>query len=534
EKGVGVWLRDAGTDEWHRATVVRLGEPQSSGECQVTLRLSEGPQARTEKKLMVDVQALEDEKVEGVLLANSSDMDVVEDLIQLPHLHEPGICHTLNERFKIDEIYTLTGEILLAINPFKNVGIYTDKITRKYIRNGDKRALGHEVPDMPPHVFSIADKAYRSLMNPIAQSSHGGVSNQSILVSGESGAGKTESTKFVMKYLATISQHKASAEDGNVMKQVLSSNPILESFGNARTIRNDNSSRFGKFIKMEFSPQGNLIGASIQTYLLEKVRLAYQAESERNYHIFYEIIAGASSAEKKRWNLKAPTKFHYLNQSTCIKRNDGVNDAEQFQVLKNAMQTMGFDEDDMESIFVTISALLHIGNLEFDETHLASGTEGSVVSSVCEDSMKVVLDYLEVDKKGLEQAICHRNIQTKDEHYSIGLLPDAAENARDALARFVYGKLFDWLVSRINEIVEHEDRDTSFIGLLDIFGFEDLEHNSFEQLCINYANETLQQHFNLTVLRMEQETYEKEEIQWSFINFPDNGPCIELIQGKPY
>ncbi|KAG6620175.1 myosin-like protein [Phytophthora cinnamomi] len=535
EKGVGVWLRDADTDEWHRATVVRLGEPRDGAdEREVTLRLTEGPHARSEKTLQVDVKALEEEQVDGVLLANSSDMDVVEDLIQLPHLHEPGICHTLNERFKINEIYTLTGEILLAINPFQNLGIYTDKITRKYIRNGDKRATGHEVPDMPPHVFSIADKAYRSLMNPIGHSSHGGAANQSILVSGESGAGKTESTKFVMNYLATISQHKNATADSNVMKQVLSSNPILESFGNARTIRNDNSSRFGKFIKMEFSSQGSLIGASIQTYLLEKVRLAYQAESERNYHIFYEIIAGATPEEKKRWNLKAPTKFHYLNQSTCVKRKDGVNDAEQFGVLKNAMQTMGFSEDDMESIFVTISSLLHIGNLEFDETHQASGTEGSEISNSCKDSMKTVLDFLEVDKAGLEQAICNRNIQTKDEHYSIGLLPDAAENARDALARFIYGKLFDWLVSRINEIVENDDRDVPFIGLLDIFGFEDLEHNSFEQLCINYANETLQQHFNLTVLRMEQETYEKEEIQWSFINFPDNGPCIELIQGKPY
>lgn len=532
---MSVWLRDTDTDEWQRATVVNLGEPQDGdNECQVTLRLTEGPNARSEKTVRIDVRALEEEQVDGVMLANSSDMDVVEDLIQLPHLHEPGICHTLNERFKINEIYTLTGEILLAINPFQNLGIYTDKIMRKYIRNGDKRALGQEVPDMPPHVFSIADKAYRSLVNPIGRRSNGGPANQSILVSGESGAGKTETTKYVMNYLATISHHKDTTADSNVMKQVLSSNPILESFGNARTIRNDNSSRFGKFIKMEFSPEGSLIGASIQTYLLEKVRLAYQGESERNYHVFYEIIAGASAEEKKRWNLKAPAKFHYLNQSTCIKRKDGVNDADQFGVLKNAMQTMGFNEEDMESIFVTISVLLHIGNLEFDEIHQASGTEGSEISKMCEDSMNVVLEFLEIDKDGLEQAICNRNIQTKAEHYSIGLLPDAAENARDALARYLYGKLFDWLVSRINEIVENEDRDVPFIGLLDIFGFEDLEHNSFEQLCINFANETLQQHFNLTVLRMEQDTYEKEEIQWSFINFPDNGPCIELIQGKPF
>ncbi|TDH70799.1 hypothetical protein CCR75_005538 [Bremia lactucae] len=535
EKGVGVWLRDSETDEWHRATVVKLGEPRDQSTARrVTLLLTEGPHIRTEKTLEIDIHALEEEKVNDVMLANSNDMDVVEDLIQLPHLHEPGICHTLNERFKINEIYTLTGEILLAINPFQTLGIYTDKIMRKYIRNGDKCALGHDVPDMPPHVFSIADKAYRSLVHPIGHNSIGARSNQSILVSGESGAGKTETTKFVMKYLATISQHRNATADSNVMKQILSSNPILESFGNARTIRNDNSSRFGKFIKMEFSPEGSLIGASIQTYLLEKVRLAYQAESERNYHVFYEMIAGATDDEKKRWNLTTPTHFHYLNQSSCIKRKDGVKDADQFQVLKKAMQTMGFNEDDMENIFVTIAALLHIGNLEFDATHHTSGTVGSKISTMCDNSLTVVMEFLEVDKTGLEDAICNRTIRTKNEEYSIGLLPDAAENARDALARYLYGKLFEWLVSRINEIVENEDCNVPFIGLLDIFGFEDLENNSFEQLCINFANETLQQHFNRTVLRMEQEMYEKEEIQWSFINFPDNGPCIELIQGKPF
>ncbi|KAF1332624.1 Myosin-like protein, partial [Globisporangium splendens] len=507
EKGVGLWMRNGASDEWHRATVVKF--TKSAAGCEVSVRYSDGPLARQDQMLTVDVAALENEEIHDMMLANSHDM--------------------------INEIYTLTGEILLAINPFKDIGIYSDKIMRKYIRNGDKRDLGNEVPDMPPHVFSIADKAYRSLMSPLVKASHGGQSNQSILVSGESGAGKTESTKFVMQYLATISQaQKSSEDDGNVMKQVLSSNPILESFGNARTIRNDNSSRFGKFIKMQFSERGNLIGASIQTYLLEKVRLGYQAESERNYHIFYEIIAGASSEEKERWKLMAPTEFHYLNQSTCIKRKDGVDDAEQFRILKNAMQVMGFDEEIMESIFVTISALLHLGNLEFDEKQLESGTEGSTISDSCEESMQVVLNYLEVDKAGLEEAICSRKIQAKDETYTISLLPDAAENTRDALARFIYGKLFDWLVSRINEIVECDQRSTSFIGLLDIFGFEDLEHNSFEQLCINYANETLQQHFNLTVLRLEQEMYEREQIKWSFINFPDNSACIDLIQGKPF
>lgn len=569
EKGVGVWLRDVERDEWHRAVVVTLDKATAPGAARaVSLRLVDGPQARTEKTVHVDVAALESEQATDVLFANSHDMDLVEDLIQLPHLHEPGICHTLNERFKINEIYTLTGEILLAINPFKNIGIYTDKIMRKYIRHGDRRALGAELADMPPHVFSVADKAYRSLMNPLATNAWGNA-NQSILVSGESGAGKTESTKFVMQYLATISQtsqcqrHHSDAsfsgvntallppspgtttttttteDDGSVMKQVLSSNPILESFGNARTIRNDNSSRFGKFIKMQFSDRGRLVGATIQTYLLEKVRLAYQAEAERNYHVFYEMVAGASAVEKARWHLGKPTQFHYLNQSTCVVRKDGVNDAEQFRVLKSAMQVMGFRDDDMESIFSTVAMLLHVGNLEFDATDHGSGVEGSVIAPDCQDSMQFVLSYLEVDKAGLEEAICFRKIQAKEETYAISLAPDAAENSRDALARYLYGKLFDWLVSRINEMMEASDSYMAsgrggFIGLLDIFGFEDLAHNSFEQLCINYANETLQQHFNLTVLRLEQEIYERERIQWSFINFPDNSMCIELIDGKPF
>ncbi|GLE04861.1 hypothetical protein PINS_up013840 [Pythium insidiosum] len=581
EKGVGVWLRDTESEEWQRAVVLKVDRVSASAsssasttrECDVRLRLADG---RTERTVRVDVLALENESApQDVMLANSHDMDLVEDLIQLPHLHEPGICHTLNERFKINEIYTLTGEILLAINPFKNIGIYTDKIMRKYIRHGDKRATGVEVADMPPHVFSIADKAFRALMNPLVKNARG-TADQSILVSGESGAGKTESTKFVMQYLATIAQnltHKDSLsqqqqrhsetqrrrssaavavvdmdDDDNVMKQVLSSNPILESFGNARTIRNDNSSRFGKFIKMHFNDRGRLIGAGIQTYLLEKVRLAYQAEAERNYHIFYEIIAGASSVERERWQLHAPSDFHYLNQSTCVVRKDGVDDAAQFRVLKNAMQVMGFSDEDMESIFLTVAMLLHLGNLEFDVVpHAASGVDGSTISlPQCADSLQVVLTYLEIDQAGLEEAICFRKIQAKDETYSIALAPDAAENTRDALARFLYGKLFDWLVARLNEMM-HASATTSlagagaaagvrggFIGLLDIFGFEDLAHNSFEQLCINYANETLQQHFNRTVLRLEQEMYESEKIEWSFINFPDNSACIELIEGKPF
>ncbi|KAL0583546.1 hypothetical protein ABG067_006570 [Albugo candida] len=537
EKGVNVWLRDDQEDAWYRAVVVELSD-SSSRECQVRLRVHEGPRARTETTLSLDIQALENEELTTLLLANNHDMDFVEDLIQLPHLHEPGICHALQKRFEINEIYTFTGEILLAINPFQNVGIYSEKIRRKYIRNGEKRASGADVPDMPPHVFSIADKAYRNVCAPTFGKEGLGTESQSILVSGESGAGKTESTKFIMEYLATLSKSqkgKMTEQETSVIEKILSSNPILEAFGNARTIRNDNSSRFGKFIKLHFSGAGQLIGASIQTYLLEKVRLAYQAETERNYHIFYELLAGASAEDKKRWFLPSKTsELHYLNQSTCTKRRDGIDDKTQFNNLKAAMDVMGFLPTEIDAIFGTIAMLLHLGNLTFDEVvNEESGMEGSKIHADTK-SLQYVSNYFEVDRLGLEQVLCFRKIQAKDETYVINQSVEDAGNTRDAMARYIYGQLFDWLVDRINRRVECEsETEKLFIGLLDIFGFEDLSHNSFEQLCINYANERLQQHFNRTVLRLEQEMYEREAIEWSFINFPDNSACIDLIQAKP-
>nr|CCA21290.1 myosinlike protein putative [Albugo laibachii Nc14] len=537
EKGVNVWLRDDQEDDWYRAVVVGLSD-SSSHNCQVRLRVHEGPQARTETTLSLDIHALENEELTTLLLANNHDMDLVEDLIQLPHLHEPGICHALQKRFEINEIYTFTGEILLAINPFQNVGIYTEKIRRKYIRNGEKRAIGADVLDMPPHVFSVADKAYRNLCSPLFGKQGTTTESQSILVSGESGAGKTESTKFIMEYLATLSKSqkgRMTEQETSVIEKILSSNPILESFGNARTIRNDNSSRFGKFIKLHFSVAGQLIGASIQTYLLEKVRLAYQAETERNYHIFYELLAGSSSEEKKRWYLPSnSSELHYLNQSTCNKRKDGIDDRIQFSNLKKAMHVMGFLPTEIDAILSTIAMLLHLGNLTFDKVvNDESGMDGSKIHAHTK-SLQFVSNYFEVDRLGLEQLLCFRKIKAKDDTYVINQSVEDAGNTRDAMARYIYGQLFDWLVDRINRRVECEyETEKHFIGLLDIFGFEDLSHNSFEQLCINYANERLQQHFNRTVLRLEQEMYEREAIEWSFINFPDNSACIDLIQAKP-
>ncbi|EQC26484.1 hypothetical protein SDRG_15662 [Saprolegnia diclina VS20] len=531
EVGVGVWIKE--DDEWTLATVRSIAKASSSSLTAIDVEVP----GRGHLAMEVDIAAIEDATDETIKLANNYDMDLVDDLIRLPHLHEPGICHTLKERFTINDIYTLTGEILLAVNPFQDIGIYSDKLIRKYIRHGALLALGDEESTMPPHVFGIADSAYRSLTAPLT----GTASNQSILVSGESGAGKTETTKFIMKYLAAVSQNKSmrniNVGQNDVMSQVLSSNPILEAFGNARTIRNDNSSRFGKFIQMQFDHYGVLIGASIQVYLLESIRVTSQAPNERNYHVFYELLAGASSDERAKYALGKPKDFYYLNQSECIKRKDGVDDVKQFALLKEAMETMQFEEDDVDSIVFTVAAVLHMGNLAF-QSKRSGHDEGSMLF---EDDDRVdaavhqVMAYLRVDRESLEVALCTRKITTRDETYSIGLQPEVADQNRDALSRYVYGKLFNWLVKQINATIDHdEDGDLAgFIGVLDIFGFEDLMTNSFEQLCINYANETLQEHFNATVLAQEQQQYEREKIAWSFVNFPSNRPCLELLDTKP-
>ncbi|KAF0716111.1 Aste57867_3019 [Aphanomyces stellatus] len=528
EIGVGIWIKES--DEWTQAHVRNVKKKGSRGhEADVTFEyLTGGIQT-----LAVDVAKVEDGSDDIVKLSNSTDMDLVDDLIRLPNLHEPGICHTLSERFNQNDIYTLTGEILLAVNPFQDLGIYSDKLIRKYIRNGMLQSLGDNEHKMPPHVFGIADAAFRSLTAPLT----GVPSNQSILVSGESGAGKTETTKFIMKYLASVSQsksmHHININQSDVMSQVLSSSPILEAFGNARTIRNDNSSRFGKFIQMQFSHRAMLIGAGIQTYLLETVRVTSQAYNERNYHVFYELLAGLAPELKREWGLSSPQAFHYLNQSECYIRKDGVKDAAQFDLLKDAMETMQFSDEHQTQIFYTLAMLLHLGNLTFHAN--VGNAEGSVLANACAAAQHHVMHLFAIDQSALELALCTRKIQARDEWYTLGLLPEVAEQQRDALARHVYHKLFNWLVRRVNETVDHDADDdlAGFIGVLDIFGFEDLSTNSFEQLCINFANETLQNHFNATVLKAEQVTYERERIAWSFINFPDNQPCLDLLDKKP-
>jgi myosin-5 len=460
----------------------------------------------------------------------------VNDLIKLNHLHEPAILHSLEARFAQDIIYTATGPILLAVNPFKPLPIYDD--TRQYQAEGRKKANGLSYNDMPPHVFALADSAYHNMtFNP---SGGGERTNQSILVSGESGAGKTETTKFIMRYIATIagSVKAISTEQGQSIEQkVLESNPILEAFGNARTTRNDNSSRFGKYIKLQFNKRLRIVGASLTTYLLEKARIVNQAADERNYHIFYEMIKGATQTQKKSWVLPEMTSIGFMNQSGCYdKRKRGPDDDDiGFELTRSAMSTMGMPEEEQALIFGIVAAVIHLSAITFQESGNESSAESSSIAPGAEKSSAHVARMLGVEQSALTTILTTRKIKAGHEKETeIGVTADKALGMRDGLAKALYSQLFEAIVQRVNGTIRQDHRDVScFVGILDIFGFEIFAHNGFEQLCINYANETLQQHFNQFVFRMEQEEYEREQIQWSFIDFEDNQPCLDLVEGRP-
>jgi myosin V len=357
--------------------------------------------------------------------------------------------------------------------------------------------------------------------------------NQSILISGESGAGKTESTKIVLRYLTTVGNAGGSLalEDGSVMDKILQSNPILEAFGNARTLRNDNSSRFGKFIELNFNKRGHLIGGTIRTYLLEKVRLPTQQLGERNFHVFYQLVAGSSEEEKALWHIDSIQDFWYANQGNVFRLRH-VNDQDEFKAMKAALNTLNFDLSDQKHLLGAIAGLLHLGQLQFlpDEDG-----EGSEVSSDVEvrHNLKVASDLIGIDTSDLSRTLTVRLIQAREEVYMKKLTPVQASDARDAFAKAIYGRIFQWIVDTINKSIEI-DRSLvrADIGVLDIFGFECFQSNSFEQLCINYTNETLQQQFNQFVFKMEQLEYKREQIEWSFIEFPDNQDCLDLIDMK--
>ncbi|KAI5674314.1 hypothetical protein M9H77_14678 [Catharanthus roseus] len=391
----------------------------------------------------------------------------VDDMTKLSYLHEPGVLQNLSTRYELNEIYTYTGNILIAVNPFQRLPhLYDTHMMEQY--------KGAAFGELSPHVFAIADVSYRQMINE-------GKSN-SILVSGESGAGKTETTKMLMRYLAHLGG-RSGVEGRTVEQQVLESNPVLEAFGNAKTVRNNNSS------------------------------------------FIYIILQ-----EREKYKLGGAQSFHYLNQSNCYEL-DGVNDAHEYLALRRAMDIVGISEEEQEAIFRVVAAVLHLGNIEF-----AKGKE--IDSSVIKDEksrfhLNVTAELLRCDAKSLEDALIKRVMVTPEEVITRTLDPEGALGSRDAFAKTIYSRLFDWIVEKINNSIGQDPNSKSIIGVLDIYGFESFKQNSFEQFCINFTNEKLQQHFNQHVFKMEQEEYEKEQINWSYIEFVDNQDVLDLIEKKP-
>ncbi|XP_020698771.1 myosin-17 isoform X2 [Dendrobium catenatum] len=437
----------------------------------------------------------------------------VDDMTRLSYLHEPGVLQNLAARYELNEIYTYTGNILIAVNPFQRLPhLYDTHMMGQY--------KGAGFGELSPHVFAVADVAYRAMINE-------GRSN-SILVSGESGAGKTETTKMLMRYLAYLGG-RSGIEGRTVEQQVLESNPVLEAFGNAKTVRNNNSSRFGKFVEIQFDKSGRISGAAIRTYLLERSRVCQINTPERNYHCFY-LLCAAPQEVKDKYKLGNPQSFHYLNQSDCYEL-DGVDDSLEYLATIRAMDIVGISESEQEAIFRVVAAILHIGNIDF-----AKGEE--IDSSVIKDEksrfhLKTASELLMCDVQGLEDALIRRVMVTPEEIITRTLDPASAIVSRDGLAKTLYCRLFDWLVEKINVSIGQDPNSKSLIGVLDIYGFESFKCNSFEQFCINFTNEKLQQHFNQHVFKMEQEEYTKEEINWSYIEFIDNQDVLDLIEKKP-
>lgn len=440
-----------------------------------------------------------------LLPANPDILEGVDDLIQLSYLNEPSVLSNIQYRYSRDMIYSKAGPVLIAVNPFKAVPIYGNNFITAYRQ---------KVMDSP-HVYAIADTAYNEMM--------GDGVNQSIIISGESGAGKTETAKFAMQYLAALGGGSEGIE-----YEILQTNHILEAFGNAKTSRNDNSSRFGKLIEIHFSAFGKICGAKIQTFLLEKSRVVQLAAGERSYHIFYQLCAGAPSFLKERLNLKVANDYNYLNQSECL-TIDGVDDAQNFHKLMEALDIVLIRKEDREQTFAMLAAVLWLGNISFqvidNENH---------VEVIADEAVTTAAMLMGCSSDELMLALSTHNIQAGKDNIAKKLTLQQAIDSRDALAKFIYGSLFDWIVEQINKSLEVGKQCTGrSINILDIYGFESFKKNSFEQFCINYANERLQQHFNRHLFKLEQEEYELDGVDWTKVEFEDNEECLNLIEKKP-
>ncbi|KAM4593104.1 unconventional myosin-IXAa isoform 4-T6 [Odontesthes bonariensis] len=435
------------------------------------------------------------------------------DLCCLPELNERSLLDNLRARFYQEKIYTYVGTILIVINPFKFLPIYNPKYVKMY----DNHTLG----DLEPHIYAVADVAYHTMLQRQR--------NQCIVISGESGSGKTQSTNFLIHHLTALSQKGFAS---GVEQIILGAGPVLEAFGNAKTAHNNNSSRFGKFIQVNYQESGTVRGAYVEKYLLEKSRLVYQEHNERNYHVFYYLLAGASEEERVAFHLKKPEEYNYLSQDCFTVEGEDLK--HDFERLQLAMEMVGFLPTTRKQIFSLLSAILHLGNIRYKRKTYRDDS----IDILNPEVLPVVSELLEVKEETLMEALTTRKTITVGERLIVPYKLSEAGTVRDSMAKSLYSALFDWIVFRINHALLNikdleETTKILSIGVLDIFGFEDYENNSFEQLCINFANERLQHYFNQHIFKIEQEEYRAEGISWRNIDYIDNTGCINLISKKP-
>uniref|UniRef100_A0AAR2LXS4 Unconventional myosin-XIX n=1 Tax=Pygocentrus nattereri TaxID=42514 RepID=A0AAR2LXS4_PYGNA len=443
-------------------------------------------------------------------LVNEAELHTYDDLTKVNPVTPTTVLKCLQARYSARVFYTHAGCTLVALNPFQPIPhLYSLDVMREY----------HSAPqpqDFKPHIFIVAEEAYRNVQGQVEPV------DQSLVVSGESGAGKTWTSRCLMKYYATVaaSSHKCQDTVERIERRVLDSNPVMEAFGNACTLRNNNSSRFGKYIQLQLNSSQLLVGASVQTYLLEKTRVAFQAPNERNFHIFYQMMKGATEKQRQEWEMPYNQKFSWLPNA------DKTLEEDRLQETAEAMISLGIDTDKRTQIFRVLASILQLGNVNFS---LASESQPCDL----DEESKATLLQVPVDE--LQDCLTVRTLRAGKQNV---LLKPCSQSEcvirRDCLAKVIYAQLFEWLVTFINNsMCSDNSKWCNFIGLLDVYGFECFLLNNLEQLCINYANEKLQQHFVAHYLKAQQEEYVAEGLEWSFVRYQDNQSCLDLIEGSP-
>eukprot|EP00123_Amoebidium_parasiticum_P018841 comp24301_c0_seq1/m.45587 comp24301_c0_seq1/g.45587 ORF comp24301_c0_seq1/g.45587 comp24301_c0_seq1/m.45587 type:complete len:1734 (-) comp24301_c0_seq1:245-5446(-) len=490
-KGAKVWIEDM-EEGWVQAEILSVRQSE------VILNMADGTRGIYKRGATGELPPL----------CNDDSQSLLDNLTSLNYLNEASVLHCLHTRFPLDIIYTYSGIVLVAVNPFKPLpSLYSDEMVANY--------RGQHMGQLEPHLYAVAEDAYQRLQRD--------KQSQAIIVSGESGAGKTVSAKLAMRYLAAVGGMEASkgSTKGGIETQIMATTPILEALGNAKTTRNDNSSRFGKFMQIQFNKANRIVGAEIRTYLLEKSRVVLHTEGERGYHIFYNLLAGLSDKKKTELYLTKPNDFHYTRQG--LEGVEGVDDAESLREVRQAFRTINLSKEDEGVLFRLLAGILHLGNV----VALRPGVLGDSAS------LQRASKLLGVPTHGLATWLSHKRLVAGKEVLNRPMSQTEIVDARDGMAKAIYTKLFDWVVGKINQSLNRSNEGpVPFIGLLDIYGFEHFPRNSFEQFCINYANENLQQQFTQYVFHQEQDMYRDEEIRWSFIGFTDNAPCLDLIEGK--